>query len=93
MPKPKPGNILTKIQKPKPGNIFTHFKGGTYKVMTIARCTETGGDLVVYMDVRTPSKIWARPVESWMKKVTVSGELVDRFCPVMDIVIDQGDNT
>lgn len=81
------------MAKPKPGNLFTHFKGGTYKVLTIARCTETDADLVVYMDVRTPSKVWARPMDSWMKKVVKDGELIDRFHPVVDIVIDKGDTT
>ena len=67
------------MPQPKPGNVFNHYKGGLYRVLTIARNTETDEDMVIYLDVLTPSKVWARPMDSWMKKASRDGETVERF--------------
>lgn len=41
--------------------IYTHYKGNTYKVLHIAKHSETLEDMVIYQDVNAPDKIWARP--------------------------------
>ena len=49
--------------------IYKHFKGNTYKVLYIAKDSETLEDIVVYMDVNNNSKIWARKKDMFLSKV------------------------
>ncbi len=49
--------------------IYKHFKGNTYKVLCIAKDSETLEDIVVYMDVNNNSKIWARKKDMFLSKV------------------------
>ncbi|MCR5620024.1 MAG: DUF1653 domain-containing protein [Lachnospiraceae bacterium] len=47
---------------PVEGELYRHFKGGLYRIVTIAQHTETQEGLVVYRSEDDPSKVWARPV-------------------------------
>ena len=47
---------------PVEGELYRHFKGGLYRIVTIAQHTETQEGLVVYRSEEDPSKVWARPV-------------------------------
>lgn len=49
--------------------IYKHFKGNTYKVLYIAKDSETLEDIVIYMDVNNNSKIWARKKDMFLSKV------------------------
>ena len=49
--------------------IYKHFKGNTYKVLYIAKDSETLEDLVIYQDVFNPNKIWARKKDMFLSKV------------------------
>ena len=49
--------------------IYKHFKGNTYKVLYIAKDSETLEDIVVYTDVNNNSKIWARKKDMFLSKV------------------------
>ena len=49
--------------------IYKHFKGNTYKVLYIAKDSETLEDIVVYMDVNNNSKIWTRKKDMFLSKV------------------------
>lgn len=57
--------------------IVKHYKGGIYKIITDARHTEEGYDLVIYQD--EAGNVWARPSEMFWGKVEVAGEMKDRF--------------
>lgn len=72
------------LSVPKVDKIFRHFKGGYYLVLEIAVNTETGEDLVIYRSiVEEDGRVWARPIESWMKSVVLdSGKEVPRFVEV-----------
>ena len=61
------------------GNTYRHYKGGVYKVISIATHSESGDDLVVYHSEGNPDNCWARPLSMWFEEVTVEGQTVKRF--------------
>lgn len=64
--------------------IYHHYKGNLYKVLCIAKHSETLEDLVIYQDVNASEKIWARPASMWNDEITVDGKTVKRFTLVED---------
>lgn len=59
--------------------LYRHYKGNLYRLLYIARHSETLEEMVIYQDVNCPEKIWARPASMWEETVEVSGERVSRF--------------
>jgi hypothetical protein len=59
--------------------IYRHYKGNVYRVLHIAKHSETLEDMVVYQDINNPNKIWVRPASMWNDDTTVDGENVKRF--------------
>lgn len=59
------------------GGIYRHNKtGNLYKVLNIAKHSETLEDVVVYMALYSEGKIWVRPLSMWFEK---NDESVVRF--------------
>lgn len=58
---------------------YRHYKGNEYRALFVARHTETEEDLVIYHDIRTPEKIWARPLSMFLESVEVNGAVMPRF--------------
>lgn len=50
------------------GQIYKHFKGGIYKIVCIAKNTETEEDMVIYENIDN-GKIWARPLDMFSSLV------------------------
>ena len=50
------------------GARYKHFKGGIYKVINIATCSETQEEYVVYKSEET-NKVWIRPYKMFCQKV------------------------
>lgn len=59
--------------------IYRHYKGNMYKVLYIAKHSETLEDMVIYQDVNDPDKIWARPTSMWDDVIEIDGKIVKRF--------------
>jgi len=70
------------MSKVKIGEIYRHSKtGNQYRVLAIAKHSETLEELVVYealYDNQT-SKIWARPESMWQEEVEINGKKIPRF--------------
>ena len=48
----------------RPG-CYRHFKGGEYRVLGMARHSETGEDMVVYRALYGEGGVWVRPAAMW----------------------------
>ncbi len=59
--------------------LYRHYKGNLYRLLFIARHSETLEEMVVYQDVNAPEKYWARPVHMWEETVETGGKTVRRF--------------
>ena len=66
--------------------IYRHYKGNTYKVLYIAKHSETLEDMVIYQDVNAPDKIGARPASMWNDDVEIDDKTVKRFELVEEII-------
>jgi hypothetical protein len=64
-----------KVQK----GIYKHYKGNEYEVLMVAKHSETEEEMVVYRALYGDYGTWVRPLEMFMEKVEVNGEMVDRF--------------
>jgi hypothetical protein len=61
------------------GGIYEHFKKKRYKIIAIARHSETLEELVVYQALYGEGGIWVRPVSMFLESVSVEGKLFPRF--------------
>lgn len=68
---------------------YRHFKGKLYRLITIARHSETLEEMVVYQTLYDGS-IWVRPVEMFFGEVERDGYAGPRFKPVaLEDIIDE----
>jgi len=59
--------------------IYQHFKGGMYRLVDIARHSETMEEMVIYQKYDKESEFWVRPKDMFFEKVIVNGCEVERF--------------
>ncbi|MFA6215476.1 MAG: DUF1653 domain-containing protein [Patescibacteria group bacterium] len=64
----------------KPG-IYQHYKNKNYRVIGVAKHSETLEELVVYEALynNQVSKLWVRPKKMFLEKVEVDGKKMPRF--------------
>lgn len=69
--------------EPKPG-LYRHYKGNEYRVLGLARHSETLEALVVYQALYGERGLWVRPAAMWSELVEVGGARGARFSRVGD---------
>jgi hypothetical protein len=62
----------------KPG-LYQHFKGNYYKVIDVARHSESEEELVIYQALYGEQGIWARPVSMFTEQIERDGKTHHRF--------------
>lgn len=58
---------------------FQHFKGGLYKLLYIAKDSETLEPIVVYQAMYESFDIWVRSERNFFSLVNINGNKVPRF--------------
>jgi hypothetical protein len=62
----------------QPG-LYRHYKGPEYRVIGVARHSESEEQVVVYQALYGEYGLWVRPLEMFCGSVEVDGEQVPRF--------------
>jgi len=65
----------------RPG-VYRHHKGGLYRVLFLARHSETEEVMVVYQALYGERRYWVRPLSLFLERVLVEGREVPRFEPL-----------
>ena len=65
----------------RPG-LYRHFKGNLYKLLYVAKHSETLEEMVVYQALYGEMGIWVRPASMWNERVERDGYCGPRFYPV-----------
>jgi hypothetical protein len=63
------------------GGVYRHYKDQLYRVLTLAKHSETMEDLVIYecLYPNELGQIWARPKEMFLGEIVVGGQKRARF--------------
>lgn len=59
--------------------VYRHFKGNLYRVLCVARHSETLEETVVYQALYGEGGIWVRPAAMWSETVNRDGYCGPRF--------------
>ena len=63
----------------RPGAKYRHFKGKEYRVLAVARHSETLEEMVVYQQLYGEQGVWVRPLEMFLEIVERDGKRMYRF--------------
>lgn len=74
---------MTPSIEPRPGR-YRHYKGNEYRVLGIAKHSETLQPLVVYQQLYGDGSWWVRPREMFLESVLVDGQPQPRFAFVSE---------
>lgn len=59
--------------------VYRHYKGRDYRLIALARHSETEEQMVVYQALYGEQGLWVRPAFMWNETVFVDGREVPRF--------------
>ena len=65
----------------KPG-LYRHFKGNEYRLLYVAKHSETMEDMVVYQALYGEQGIWVRPASMWNVHIDREEYQGPLFCPI-----------
>ena len=63
---------------------YRHFKGGVYRLVGIAKDSETLEEMVVYQAMYGDRQMWVRPMSMFFGKVDRDGKVFDRFTEISE---------
>ena len=69
--------------QPTPG-LYRHYKGNDYRVLGLARHSETLEPVVVYRALYGAGGLWVRPADMFLETVEVGGRPMPRFARIGD---------
>lgn len=61
------------------GGVYQHFKGNKYKVLCIAKHSETLEEMVVYQALYGAGDIWVRSTNMFLENIEKDGKIIKRF--------------
>ena len=61
------------------GSLYEHYKGQRYKILGVARHSETLEELVVYQALYGNGDIWVRPLSMFLENITINSQSQPRF--------------
>lgn len=61
------------------GGIYRHYKGNNYKLLAIAKHSETLEEMAVYQALYGERGIWVRPLAMFNETIAKDGQLIRRF--------------
>lgn len=61
------------------GSLYEHYKGLRYKILGVARHSETLEELIIYQALYREGDIWVRPLNMFLENVTIDGKSQPRF--------------
>ncbi|MEI7567614.1 MAG: DUF1653 domain-containing protein [Opitutaceae bacterium] len=64
--------------------LYRHYKGNEYRVLGLARHSETLAPLVVYQALYGERGLWVRPAAMFIESVPIAGQNQPRFRRVGD---------
>ena len=63
---------------------YRHFKGNIYRLVGIAKDSETLEEMIVYQAMYGDGQLWVRPKEMFFGKVERDGKMMERFTEISD---------
>lgn len=63
----------------KIGGLYQHYKGNMYKVLEIAKHSETLENMVVYKAMYGEGVVWIRPLSMFEEIIEKDGKMIERF--------------
>ena len=66
------------------GKYYKHFKGNIYRVLHIAKHSETLEDMIVYQAMYGERGIWVRPKTMFEETIERDGKVIRRFEEITD---------
>ena len=64
------------------GSLYEHYKGHRYKILGVARHSETLEELIIYQALYGEGGIWVRPLAMFLETIIIDGKPMPRFKPV-----------
>lgn len=61
------------------GGIYKHYKGNEYKVIGVAKHSETLQEMVVYRALYGEMGLWVRPKTMFLERIQKDGKEIERF--------------